>query len=273
MKPRLVQCVLAKSRFPGYQSVQRFISIRNTVSSCCDCSGTAAARPFAIISPLPFPNPGGMVRVSYRRSLSRSVMPSGDSSVKMSQSSRRLLSRSVHFVRVLRQPAGYYPHPAPPPPHKLICCRVLSRDQNTPAPPTLGGMGRVAVDLHVSAVIIPIVGFSSCRVLSRTVECCQKSAPAPPLPRPPPHPAHDTSSLSEIRPNPPPSLWMCPPDGPGFGQTVQCRLSSGSLRESRSPGHRFACVRPVIRSLTGRLSPSLSTHVTKPIRNLCEPNR
>ena len=184
-------------------------------------------------------------------------MPSGDSSAKMnteSESSRRLLSRSVHhFVRVLCRAVGYYPQPTPPPPHKLICCRVLSRDaegcQNTPAPPP-GGVGRVAV----SPVIIPI-------------RCRFNPSWSPPAP---------TTSCPRYF-NPPPSLWMyrtpVPPDGPGFGQTVQCRLSSGSLRKSRSPGHRFACVRPVIRSLTGRLSPSLSTRVTKPIRNLCEPNR
>ena len=192
-------------------------------------------------------------------------MPSGDSSVKMSQSSRRLLSRSVHFVRVLRQPAGYYPHPAPPPPHKLICCRVLSRDQNTPAPPTLGGMGRVAVDLHVSAVIIPIVGFSSCRVLSRTVECCQKPNPADP--RPPP------SCPRYFIPAPNPRMdralahrWT------GF-RTGRAVLPERWIFAEMDPRHRFACVRPAICSFTGRLSPDLSTRVTKPTRNLCGPNR
>ena len=75
---------------PAFHSNSQYcVELLRAISSCwsLDCPGTAAA----IRDNQPT---GGMVRVSYRRSLSRSVMHSGDSSAKMnteSQASRRLL--------------------------------------------------------------------------------------------------------------------------------------------------------------------------------------
>ena len=113
---------------PAFHSNSQYcVELLRAISSCwsLDCPGTAAA----IRDNQPT---GGMVRVSYRRSLSRSVMHSGDSSAKMnteSQASRRLLFRSVHhFVRVLCRAVGYYPQPTPTPtPQTDLLSGVISR--------------------------------------------------------------------------------------------------------------------------------------------------
>ena len=148
----------------------------------------------------------------------------------------------------------------PHPPRKLICWRVLSRDvegcQNTPSPPGWGGPGCISGHYPNPLSVSRAVGCYL-EPLSAVRSPIQPT-PAPVLPtilHPSPGDralAHRCTGFRAYR-SVPPGQWI--------------------FVESRFTGHRFACVRSGIRSFTGRLSPGLSTRVTKPTRNLCGPNR
>ena len=127
-------------------------------------------------------------------------------------------------------------------------------------PPRPGGVGRV-----VSPVIIPI----RCRFLELPGAISNRlSAVRSPI-QPTPAPVLPTI----LHPRPPPS------PRPRMDRALAHRWTGFLADPAVSPKHwisagiqvhrhRFACVRPGIRSFTGRLSPGLSTRVTKPTRNL-----